>query len=267
MLRSLRRAVTAVILLLAAAPASGTVVTLAVPHMWQHKDTTMLCVAPGGNALIHPWNDATANQCSHCSYYCAPASISMYAQYRNRTGNFILMDNIYDNGKFTQGEMMGDGIIQTHGVGMFDAVSPGGIGGPEVQTAFQWAVGVSPVQWGVNYGPPFTANLVIANIDAQIPILWCDHFGYPAGITPPLPEDYVEVNGHAKIIAGYDDSNTPEDFADDLYYILDPWPGGAASYWVPQASVLDLRDLYITYMDVTPSAPTSLGRIKAQYAH
>ena len=274
MLRSLERVAMVLLLLILALPASATVKTLPVPYMNQHKDTTMVCMASiPADASIHPANHAIISSpvCPHCSYYCAPASISMYAQYRHRSGNFILEDYIYDHGKFTQGEIQADGVIQTHGVGMFDAMLSDGVtGGREVQAAFQWAVGMTPFEWGINYGPAFTANLVIENIDANTPILWCDHFGYPAAINPPLPDEVAEINGHAKIIAGYDDNDTPDDYNDDQYWILDPWPGsgpdGSGQYWVAASSVLDLRDLYITDMDVTPTDGTSIGRMKAQFA-
>lgn len=252
------------VLLLPALAAAKTV-TLPVTQAWQHKDTSMNCV-PGGSAAPHLWDHAVNPPpgCGHCGYYCAPASISMYATFRGITGAKAQQDDIYDNGKFTQGEILGDGIIQTHGVGMYDGVSPMGVGGAEVQTAFQWSLGAL-YTWGVNVGgAPMTDAYIQLSIDDWTPILWCDHYGYPAEINPPLPDDAFEVNGHAKIIAGYNDKDTAT-YADDEYLIYDPWPASGSPYWVPTGTVLDVRDVYMADIDVVPNEETSWGSVKALY--
>ncbi len=240
---------------------SAAVVTLPVARLDQHKDTTMLCL-PGGDSTIHPNGDAL-NQCPHCGFYCAPASVAMYAQYRGLGGTAIQQDDIYDAGKFTQGETQNDGVIQTHGVGMFDGQTPGGLGGPEVQNAFLWSLGAI-TQYGINLSRPhMTGALVIANINDNIPILWCDHFGWPSEHTSPPEGDDAEVNGHAKIVAGYDDKGTA-DYSDDDYLIVDPWPAAATStpYWVGSSVVLDVRDVYFTDYDVIPTRTSNWGEIR-----
>jgi hypothetical protein len=76
-----------------------------------------------------------------------------------------------------------------------------------------------------------------------------------------LPEDAAEVNGHAKVIAGYDDQGTA-DFADDWYQIYDPWPTSGSPYWVPAATVLDVRDVYMADFDVVPNESMTWGGVK-----
>jgi len=114
---------------------------------FQHKDTVMPCIAvpiPCG-AAAHVWNDAAgadgiygnANDCPHCSAYCAPASISMIALAYGMPAVNTQQDDIYDNGKSTAPEVCPSGFLETHGVGMFD-----GSGGraQEVQTSLLWAL-------------------------------------------------------------------------------------------------------------------------------
>jgi hypothetical protein len=244
--------------------AHGATTTLAITQVWQHKNTTMSCTATGGTNTIHATDHAVNPPPGgpHCGYYCAPASISMYALYRGKTGILTQQDQIYDNGKFTQGEAPGDGIIQTHGFGMFSA-PVGGVGGPEVQAAFAWSVG-TPVEWGTLYGLPLTGKDVIALIVQNKPILWADHGGYPAEVNPPLPQEWIDVNGHAKIIAGYDDKGTAA-YSDDEYLIYDPWPTSGSPYWLAQSSVLDTKDLYITDGTVIPTNRSSVGELKSKY--
>ncbi len=245
--------------------ADSTTVTLSITQAWQHKDTNMNCTV-GASAVPHALNHAVTPPpgCGHCGYYCAPASISMYAMYRGKTGAVIQQDDIYDNGKFSQGEIMGDGIIQTHAVGMYDATSPLGVGGAEVQAAFAWSLGAF-VQWGVNVSaPPMTDAYIHLSIDSNTPILWCDHYGYPSEVYPALPEDAAEVNGHAKIIAGYDDKDTA-DYIDDEYLIYDPWPTSGSPYWVPSATVLDVRDVYMSDIDVVPTEKATWSGVKALF--
>ena len=258
--------ITAGIALLVAVPidATGTTNTLSITQVVQHKDTTMSCTDTGGTSTVHALDHAVNPPPggAHCGYYCAPASISMYSLYRGNSGVKTQQDNIYDNGKFTQGETQADGTIQTHGVGMFSA-AVGGVGGAEIQAAFSWSVGAT-VQWGTLYGSPFTGAEVINLIDQNTPILWADHHGYPSEVNPPLPEEWIDVNGHAKIIAGYDDKNTAV-FGDDEYLIYDPWPTSGSPYWVSQSAVLDTRDLYITDAIPISTDHDSFGETKSKF--
>jgi hypothetical protein len=263
---SLRILTGAVALLLVPALAWSTVVMLPIPQAWQHKDTTMPCVAappaPPINAP-HPTNDAPG--CRHCGYYCAPASISMFAQYRGRTGVLTQQDNIYDWGKFLHGEIPANGIIETTGVGMYDVpIAMGGPGG-EVQAAFSWSV-ANPYQWGlVNFGGlPMTGVLVILCIEDNIPILWCDHYNWPDGMEPEPDPANNEVTGHCKIIAGYDDKDTA-DTSDDDYLIYDPWPTSGSPYWQAANTVLSPLDVYLTDFDPVPNDQTTWGGMKTLY--
>jgi len=235
---------------------------LNVPLIYQHKDTSMQCTACGAsNSNPHAWNDAsgqdgiygTVDDCPHCSVYCAPASIAMIATYHGFSAPLTQQDDIYDNGKQSDGEIRGDGILQTHGVGMYD-----GIGGrpAEVQTSFQWAIG-NFRQYGAG-NQPLTGDVVISSIDNGTPILWLDHFGWPQNLSHNLPGWYNITNdqGHAKVIIGYDDNNTPTNYSDDRYLINDPWPeytdksilplnatlgpnGAYDPYWIPASMVLN----------------------------
>lgn len=269
MKRNLRwNALLIAVLAAASAPplaADAATVTLSITQVTQHKDTTMSCTATGGTSTVHAVDHAVNPPPGdgHCGYFCAPASISMYALYRGKSGTQTQQDDIYDQGKFTQGETQADGTIQTHGVGMFSAMTGGGVGGPEVQAAFSFAVG-TPTEWGTNYGLPFTAAEVISQINANTPILWADHHGYPSQVNPPLPEEWIDVNGHAKIIAGYNDQGTPGT-SDDEYLIYDPWPNTGSPYWLGQASVLDTKDLYITHTQTVDSEESSFGNLKSKY--
>jgi hypothetical protein len=241
----------------------------------QHKDSIMLCLPDGPFCLppngAHAWNDAkgadgiygTPDDCPHCSCYCVPACISMIAVYRGMAGNFIVQDQIYDNGK-SVGEILGDGVLWTHGVGMFD-----GTGGfpKEVQTSFQWALGmVAYIEH--NSTNPLTAFLLAQYITQGYPVLWLDRDGWPANQSALYPSPtYKEDMGHAKVIAGWDDNDTLVDTSDDKCLIFDPWPeyndtgilplnatlgpGGTFDpYWLPLGDVLDdatdifLRDTF-----------------------
>lgn len=241
--------------------AHGASVTLPVTQVWQHKDTNMVCTIEGVG-VTHTWNHAVvpAPGCAHCGYYCAPASISVYALYRGRVGAQTQQDDIYDQGKFLGGEILGDGSVQTEGLGMWDTATS-----PEVQNSFAFAV-ATPVQWGPggSPNPPMTNQLVIDCIDDNIPILWCDHGGYPEEMYPPPDLETVENSGHAKIIAGYDDKGTA-DFADDEYQIYDPWPNAASPYWVASGVVLDAADVFLA--DSLPVAveTSSWGKVKSLY--
>ncbi len=234
--------------------------TLNVPLIYQHKDTNMTCILCA-NSAPHAWNDSsgpdgiygTADDCPHCSSYCAPASIAMIATYHGFSGNRTKQDYIYDQGKQTDGEIQKDNILESHGVGMYD-----GTGGrpAEVQASFQWAVG-SFTQYGAGT-TALTGNVVINSINNGHPILWLDHYGWPANLSTSLPGWYNMTydQGHAKVIIGYDDNNTPENYSDDRYLINDPWPeyndkgilpqnatpgpGGTYDpYWIPASIVLN----------------------------
>ena len=248
-------------ILLVSSLASATVVTLPITQAWQHKDTAMWC-NPGGNGNIHAWDHAVnpAPGCPHCGYYCAPASISMYALYRGRVGIQTQQDDIYDQGKVLGGEIQANGTLETHGLGMWDSGQA-----LEVQMAFGFAVG-APLQWGpVAQGmPPMTNQLVILFIDDDIPILWCDHGGYPADIYPEPSQETEEFSGHAKIIAGYDDKNTA-DFNDDEYYIFDPWPTSGSPYWVGSNVVLDPLDVFLADYDPVATVQSTWGAVKALF--
>jgi hypothetical protein len=144
----------------------------------------------------------------------------MIAVYRGRGGNFILQDNIYDCGKSTLGETFKNGQIETHGVGMFD-----GTGGwpTEVQTAFQWSLGVAYIEH--NSTNPLTVFLLAQYITQGYPVLWLDRDGWPANQSALYPSlTYKADMGHAKVIAGWNDSDTPMDTSDDKCLIFDPWP-------------------------------------------
>ena len=131
--------------------------------------------------------------------------------------------------------------------------------------SFTFAVAV-PLQWGpVPQGnPPMTGDLVISCIDNDVPILWCDHGGYPGEMFPPPSGETLENSGHAKIIAGYDNQDTA-DFNDDEYYIFHPWPTSVSPYWVGSTNVLDPLDVYITDYDPTPIEMHTWGGVKRLY--
>ena len=238
----------------------------------QHKDSIMLCVPDGPFCVppngAHAWNDAkgvdgiygTVDDCPHCSCYCAPACISMIAVYRGRAGNFIVQDQIYDNGKSTGLEVLGNGVLETHGVGMFD-----GTGGwpKEVQTSFQWALGMAGYIEH-NSTNPLTVFLLAQYIAQGYPVLWLDRDGWPANQSALYPSlTYRADMGHAKVIAGWDDSDTLVDTSDDKCLIFDPWPeyndvgilpinatlgpGDTFDpYWLPLDDVLnDTNDIFL----------------------
>jgi hypothetical protein len=238
----------------------------------QHKDSNMVCVPDGPYCVppngAHAWNDAkgadgfygTVDDCPHCSCYCVPACISMIAVYRGIAGIFIVQDQIYDNGKSTLGETLGDGVLQTHGVGMFD-----GTGGwaKEVQTSFQWSLGiVGYIEH--NSSNPLTVPVLAQYIAFGYPVLWLDRDGWPANQSASYPSlTYKADLGHAKVIAGWNDSDTPLDTSDDMCLIYDPWPeyndagilpmdaiqgpGGTFDpYWLPLNDVLnDTNDIFL----------------------
>ena len=68
-------AVAVSLILLMPIVAGAATVVLNVPQLWQHKDTTMPCVANPGpcGPVAHAVNHASTG-CLHCAYYCAPGS-------------------------------------------------------------------------------------------------------------------------------------------------------------------------------------------------
>ena len=236
-------------------------VTLAVPQVWQHKDTNMLCV-PGAYGNIHPWNHAP--NCPHCKMYCGPAAAAMYGAFQGRVAPFINQDNIYDRAKVSQGEIAGNGTIETHGVGMYV-----GLGGwpPEVQGAFTYAVGIQPFQHGpVASGfPLLTPQIVKAYIDNNQPILWVDVASWPADMDS-IPTGLYAESGHCKIISGYNDNGTPGFFGDDTYQIHDPWPTSGSPYWLAQNVVIDPTDIYLTVSGPIATDKPTWGSIKDTFA-
>ncbi|MDD4856670.1 MAG: C39 family peptidase [Candidatus Krumholzibacteria bacterium] len=239
-------------------PSVGTTSTLAVPQIWQHKDTNMPCI-PGGYANIHASNAVHVLNCPHCKMYCAPAACAMVAAYAGKVAPFTNQDDIYDVGKTSLGEISGDGVLQTHGVGMFV-----GIGGQpaEIQGAFTYSVGVQPYQHGpvADGFPMITAAAIISYIDHNEPVLWVDVANWPADMDSIPPGLYYE-SGHCKVIAGYSDADTV-DPADDTFLIFDPWPTSGSSYWQAQIQVIDPTDVYLTTTAPIATGESTWGGIK-----
>jgi hypothetical protein len=239
--------------------------------IYQHKDTDSipcnLCTPPN---TIHVWNDAAgplgvygdSNDCPHCSTYCAPASIAMIAKAYGLTGAKTEQDLIYDEGKQTYGEVL-PGIIESHNVGMFHGANTTD---PEVQQAFDYAI--DPMTHDeYNAGNLMTETTLKSCIENSHPVLWLDHNGWPDNLS-----DLIELSplikqdqGHAKVIAGYDDRGT-DGVSDDLCLIYDPWPEyndkqkiellptGATKgpddtfdpYWLPVSSIIgDANDVFL----------------------
>lgn len=258
---------------------------LAVPLIGQHKDTAMqcnggvFCAQPGPTWPPHPFPPytpptdidgldliyGTADDCPHCSAYCAPASIAMIATYRGLAPPFTNQDDIYDSGKVVGEVAMGDSILTTHAVGMYDGTGALPI---EVQVAFLWSVGPY-IQHDWTSGTQLTAAQLEQYILLGHPVLWLDHSGWPVNLTYPS-ETYRSDQGHAKVIIGYDDNDTAET-SDDLLLINDPWPeynhkqilpanalpgpGGTYNpYWLPLpvVNLNDPVDIYLvdTYADI-----------------
>ena len=248
---------------------------------YQHKDSHNLCTAgpPCSGVppeLPHAWDHVagddgvfgTSDDCPHCSAYSVPAAISMLAEAYGRSGQFLQQDRIYDNGKSAPPEITGDNEIQTHGVGMFH-----GAGGQpdEVEDAMKWALGSL---LGVNKhssGSPLTASALEQYIFTSRPVLWIDHDGWPVNQSSQYPSSANKpLQGHAKVIAGYDDNSTLTT-DDDLVLIYDPWPeytkmsilpvnatpgpGGTYDpYWLPLDDV-DLNDSADIHFVSTTSIP------------
>jgi hypothetical protein len=258
-------------------------ILISMDLVYQHKDTSiMACNAgfppydkylssytmPPCNVagLVHNWNCATANSCVHCLAYCAPASVAMIAEAYGKTGALIQQDSIYDNGKSTPPEISGNGTLETHAVGMFDG--SGGYG-KEVQAALTYALeGMAYDQHDST--APLDVTLLNDYIVQGRPVLWLDHNGWPQDQGDEWPPSELQQSmGHAKVIAGFDDMDTP-DPADDLCLIYDPWPSYTQQqtlppnalkgpgetfdpYWLPQGFVLgDASDIFLVPTDPVP---------------
>ena len=236
-------------------------VSLPITQVWQHKDTNMLCV-PAADATIHAWNHATV--CMHCGTYCAPAACSMYALYWGRGVPFTNQDDIYDNAKLSGGEILANGMLETHGLGMY-AGTP--MKQPEIQTAFNYAVGIWPFQWGPqgSQNPLLTHQNVVSLIDHNNPVLWIDMGTWPSDQST-IPVELYYDSGHCKIIAGYNDMNTPNP-ADDQYLIYDPWPNSGSSYWLAVNQVIDPVDIYLSVWDCIGTKEASWGSIKRMFGN
>ena len=246
--------------------AFGAQTTLAITQVWQHKDTTMPCALSGVPGLpanrAHSWNCATANLCPYCEAYCGPAAASMIGLFQGQAAPFIDIDDIYDNAKVT-GEIMGNGILETRGVGMFAGV---GSTPPEVQNAFAYSVGIVAFQHGPagTPNPLITYEIIRWYIDHNQPILWVDIGNWPPDQTV-LPTELQNDSGHCKVIAGYDDLDTA-DWADDLLLIYDPWPTSGSPYWLAHGQVVDIADVYLTMVQAVGVEESSWGAIKGIYS-
>ena len=239
--------------------------TLAITQVWQHKDTTMPCALssvpqlPAGK--VHDWNCATANTCPYCSGYCAPAAASMVGLFVGQVAPFVDIDNIYDNAK-VDGEIMGNGILETRGVGMYAGVGSTPI---EIQNAFTYASGIVPFQHGPlgTPNPLITYEIIKWYIDNNHLTLWVDIGSWPAdqGV---LPSETLTDSGHCKIIAGYDDLDTP-DLADDLLLIYDPWPTSGSTYWLAHGLVVDANDVYLSTNQAFANEEATWGQIKNMF--
>jgi len=232
-------------------------------------------VAPGDNIYgPGPGPPPPGDDCPHCIVYSGPASIQMISTFR--TGVPIPQDAIYDSCELDgpAGEFANNGICERHGFGVLDGTG----GSPqEIQTAFMRFVG--PVfqhnQWD---GTALTAATLESYIRGQFPVLWSDHNGWPSNMDPRWPSaPDTQLQGHYKVIGGYDDGGTPGNYQDDLALVFDPWPGyndllalnptplppgalpgpgGPAMpdpYWLPIGSVLgDIGDLFLVEFMAVP---------------
>lgn len=261
--------------------------TIPMTLVYQYKNSQMVCTAGApctGSSPDppHEWDHAagddgvfnTADDCPHCSAYSAPASIAMFATAFGRGGRFIQQDAIYDNGKSVPPEIPDDNTIQTHGVGMFD-----GTGGQpkEVQAAMAWAMGTQVTLTEHSASDPLSAELLKTYIASGRPVLWMDHGGWPVNQSSLYPSAAnKDLQGHVKVIAGYDDRGT-SGTGDDLCLIYDPWPeydregilpvnatlgpGGTHDpYWLPLRDVdlADSRDIHMVTSVAIPEFSTIL---------
>ena len=235
---------------------------LAITHVWQHKDTKIWC-EPAGRGKRHPWKHAVRDNCVHCAMYSAPASCAMCGMFYMRPAPFVLQDYIYDNSKLSDGEILGNGTLETHGLGLYAGIN----GKPEeIQRAFTYAVGVPPFQHGPqgSGNPMITCEIISWYIDNNQPILWVDIGNWPAD-QDTIPDELSYNSGHCKVIAGYDNMDTPQDCSDDVYLIHDPWPTSGAPYWMPIDQVVDSTDIYLTVLQPLATKEESWSSIKKKF--
>ncbi len=249
--------------------------------VYQHKDTSLLCTPcdldPQLDYNPHAENHAagkdgaygTPDDCPHCSSYCAPAGIAMIARAYGRTGAKIEQDVIYDEGKQSDGEIQHSGIIESHGVGMYHGA---GATPPEVQDALDFAL--DPIKHDeYNAGNPMTETILRNCIGNRQPVLWLDHNNFPQHQSDEFPPAAAKLEqGHAKVIADYDDRGT-SNVSDDRCLIYDPWPEynfekdvlllptGATKgpddtfdpYWFPVSSIVgDANDVFLVPQNSIP---------------
>lgn len=242
------------------------------PVLW---DDVKYGGAPGGPPGDNTYGPTgSPDDCPHCIVYSGPACIQMINGYRSGMP-LVPQDQIYDDCEYDTGagEVRGDMICQRHGYGVLD-----GTGGSiaEIQKAFDnW---INPHhqhnQWDASN---LTASTLSSYIAGLFPVLWDDHGGWPSNMDltwPIAPENTMQ--GHYKVIAGYDDKGTV-DASDDYALIYDPWPGyndlaavnptplppGALPgpggpgmpdpYWLPVSAVLgDTNDLFLVEFAAIP---------------
>ena len=233
--------------LLGAIPRAGaTVTTIPLPQLWQHKDGECRacvvvdppwCPTP---PIPHPELHALEG-CPHCAAYCAPASIMMMRRYRGYPYCPGSQDCVYERNKWTDGETRNNGVIESHGVGMYDQ---------EVYEGFLDALYQIHL---FNNGPIGPAAYPISPWDLRQlicmdrPVLWIDRDGYPPDMPPQVIQNMMERGeGHTKVLAGYDDQGTYCFVEDDLVQVYDPWPSSGSPYWAPVPQVLysDPRDIF-----------------------
>jgi len=119
---------------------------------------------------------------------------------------------------------------------------------------------------------PLTAALLQGYIQNWQPVLWLDHSGWPVNQSVNYPpSDKRPDQGHAKVIAGYNDSDTAADKSDDICLIYDPWPeykdksilpvnatmgpGNTYDpYWQPlnDINLSDINDIYLVPNQAIP---------------
>jgi hypothetical protein len=243
--------------------------------VYQHKDTYMMCDSCSAVESA-PHTDTHAaglngiygdnDDCPHCSTYCAPAAISMISTAYGRSAEKVEQDWIYDGGKNLP-DIVRDGYLTTRGVGMFHGVGSAFF---EVQDALDFAL--DPMLHDeYNTGKPMSNSIMKGHIENNRPVLWIDHNGWPENFSDNinLPETIRQYQGHARVIAGYDDEDTAET-QDDRLLIYDPWPeyndsgflpDGAEKgpddtydpYWFPLSAVVgDVNDLFLVPRDPVP---------------
>ena len=242
--------------------------------IYQQKDTALPCnpciTDPLLNPDPHAENHAAGpngtygdfDDCPHCSAYCAPASIAMIARAYGRAGAKIEEDVIYDEGKQSDGEIQHSATIESHGVGMYHGA---GVTLPEVQDALDFAL--DPIKHDeYNAGNLMTETILRNSIENRQPVLWLDHNNFPKNQSDEYPPPAAKLEqGHAKVIADYDDRGT-SNVSDDRCLIYDPWPeyndkkdilllpAGATKgpddkfepYWFPVSSIVgDANDVFL----------------------